>query len=232
MLTLTLTLTLTVTVTLTLTLILTLRHANASRIFDSYIATVGHGAVLNMNIPPTASGRMNASVVAVMAEAGRAINETFKMNNAGGVAGVSGQCKDEVAVLEVSGEFDYIVTMEDLTHGQRIGNYSIEYRAADSKEWKMLVPPVLLQNSSTVNSPRSIGGNQFGDRPDGNDPRDSHIGHKRIDVPVGVTTSGAGAVRIAEVKFNCIAKVKATEPTDLVYLRSFSLHKRNVPWDA
>jgi len=27
-------------------------HGNASRIFDSYIATVGHGAVLNMNIPP------------------------------------------------------------------------------------------------------------------------------------------------------------------------------------
>ena len=27
-------------------------HANASRIFDGYVATVGHGGVLNMNIAP------------------------------------------------------------------------------------------------------------------------------------------------------------------------------------
>ena len=29
-----------------------LGHANASRIFEGYVATVGHGAVLNMNIAP------------------------------------------------------------------------------------------------------------------------------------------------------------------------------------
>ena len=41
-------------------------HSNASRIFEGYIATVGHGGVLNMNIAPDATGRMNASVVQVM----------------------------------------------------------------------------------------------------------------------------------------------------------------------
>jgi hypothetical protein len=45
-------------------------HANASRIFDSYIVTVGRGATLNMNIPPERTGRMNVSVAAVMREAG------------------------------------------------------------------------------------------------------------------------------------------------------------------
>jgi hypothetical protein len=40
-------------------------HANASRIFDSYIVTVGRGATLNMNIPPERTGQMNASVFQV-----------------------------------------------------------------------------------------------------------------------------------------------------------------------
>eukprot|EP01050_Picozoa_sp_SAG11_P013935 SAG11_NODE_1667_length_4494_cov_5.922412_4_plen_193_part_00 len=36
-----------------------------------YIATVGHGGTLNMNIAPAADGLLNDSVVAVMREAGR-----------------------------------------------------------------------------------------------------------------------------------------------------------------
>ena len=78
-------------------------HANASRIFDGYIATVGHGGVLNMNIAPDATGRLNASVVQVMAEAGKAINDTFyaAAQNAGAVQNVSGACADGVAVVMV-----------------------------------------------------------------------------------------------------------------------------------
>jgi alpha-L-fucosidase len=69
-------------------------HANASRIFNSYVATVGHGGVMNMNIAPDATGRLNASVVQVMEEAGKAINDTFHLNHAGSVEGVSGACTD------------------------------------------------------------------------------------------------------------------------------------------
>ena len=66
-----------------------------------------------------------------------------------------------------------------------------------------------------------------GDRPDGHDPRDSHIGHKRIDLPdVNVKTSGPGAVQIASVRLNCLRAI--AEP---VHVRSFSLHKRTVPWE-
>jgi alpha-L-fucosidase len=52
-------------------------HANASRIFDDYLVTVGRGAVLNMNIPPDRSGKMNASVAQVMDDVGAALNATF-----------------------------------------------------------------------------------------------------------------------------------------------------------
>ena len=76
-----------------------------------------------MNIAPAADGLLNASVVAVMHEAGTAINDTFRLNNAGIAHSTSGACKDGVVVVKVTEQaFDYIVTMEDLTHGQRIGN--------------------------------------------------------------------------------------------------------------
>eukprot|EP00040_Diaphanoeca_grandis_P031044 m.184931 g.184931 ORF g.184931 m.184931 type:complete len:360 (+) comp32212_c0_seq9:8-1087(+) len=207
-------------------------HGNASRIFDSYIATVGHGAVLNMNIPPTSTGKMNASVVAVMAEAGKAINDTFKLNSAGKVLEVSAPCGVGVASVFPTGEFDYIVSAEDLRHGQRVGNYSIEFRRNGSQLWEMLVPPVVANTSriSKTLTTHTQTTHHLGDRPDGHDPRDSHVGHKRIDVPFQVTTSGAGAVAIAEVRFNCISKVQSAERDDNVYLRQFSLHLRKVPW--
>ena len=93
-------------------------HSNASRIFDGYVATVGHGGVLNFNAAPDATGLLNASVVQVMHEAGKAINDTFKLNNAGIVGDVSGKCDAGVATIEVEGDFDYVVTMEDLTQGR------------------------------------------------------------------------------------------------------------------
>ena len=72
----------------------------------------------------------------------------------------------------------------------------------------------------------SGGGGGLGDRPDGNDPRDSHIGHKRIDLPE-VRTAGAGALKIAKVRLNCLRAIE--EP---VHIRSFSLHKKTVPWES
>ena len=66
-------------------------------LMDTYIATVGHGGVLNFNAAPDARGRMNASVVAVMQQAGKALNDTFKLNNAGVTDGAqSGPCVDGV----------------------------------------------------------------------------------------------------------------------------------------
>ena len=188
-----------------------------------------------MNIPPTATGRMNASVVAVMAEAGTAINNTFKLNDAGSVVGRHGECEAGVVSVIPTGPFDYIVTMEDLQYGQRIGNYSIDFRRVGSETWEVLVPAV----QPTPPPPPTIAGVAaptagpgLKDRPDGNDPRDSHVGHKRIDVPApGVKTSGADAINMAEIRFNCLSKVRAAAPADQVYVRRFSLHKRDVPWE-
>jgi hypothetical protein len=201
-------------------------HANASRIFDGYVATVGHGGVLNMNIAPQADGLMNASVVAVMHEAGKAINDTFKNNNAGKMGAKSGSCSTGLAVLDVKGPFDYIVTMEDLTHGQRIGNYSVEYRLKGSTSWEVLVPPVWKNKTASTASTPSLG-----DRPDGHDPRDQYVGHKRIDVPIA--TVDTHKLAIEQVRFNCLQLVASVDAGDSdVHLRQLSLHKKLVPWGA
>ena len=193
-------------------------HANASRVFDGYLATVGHGGVMNMNIPPDRSGRINQSVVEVMREAGTAINDTFYRHNAGFVAGASRPCGPGIAIMEVLGPFDFVVSMENLSHGQRIGNYSVDFQRRGSSAWEVLVPP------------RPAKGN-FSDRPDGHDPRDSHVGHKRIDIPV-VPTSGPAAIDITRVRFNCIRVVeRAGDISSMVFLRNFSLHKKRVPWE-
>jgi hypothetical protein len=64
---------------------------------------------------------------------GKAINDTFHTSVAQ-TGATSGPCTDGVAEITLPstglGEFDYVVTMEDLTHGQRFGNYSIDYQVS------------------------------------------------------------------------------------------------------
>lgn len=160
---------------------------------------------------------MNGSVVETMTAAGKAINDTFFHHNRGMVTAVTGGCGPGVLVLNVSGPgpIDYIVTMEDLTEGQRIANYSVEFRRTGSDTWETLVPPVVPKRSVE-------------DRPDGHDPRDSYIGHKRIDFPIVSRDTDIGQVR-----FNCLRAIRpgpgGNEGTT-VKIRQFSLHEKRVPW--
>jgi len=200
-------------------------HANASRLFDGIIATVGHGGVLNSNIAPQANGRLKDSVVTVMQQTGKALNDTFRLNHAGKVTAVSGPCQHGVAVIQLApgvGRIDYIVTMEDLTQGQRIGNYSVEYQVRGSSEWKILVPAVAATGNATATG--GYGHGSYGDRPDGHDPRDQHVGHKRIDTPIVDT----GTFELGAVRFNCLKTIAGSES---IFIRQFSLHKKIVPWE-
>ena len=137
---------------------------------------------------------------------------------------LSGPCSESVSAIQVTGEFDYVVIMEDLRHGQRIGNYSIQFRRKGGSSWETLVPPVQAKAGSTDRV-------SVGDRPDGHDPRDQYVGHKRIDLPV-VQASGTGAVEMAELRFNCIRTIHRAglTPNSTIYLRQFSVHKKRVPW--
>lgn len=211
-------------------------HADASRLFESYLITVGHGSILNVNIPPDRSGRMNASVGQVMIDAGRALNDTFHRDGAGTVLWeeniVFEKCDGWNGALEFNlttpgTAFDYLVTKEDLTHGQRIANYSIEWTDG-SGEWRTIVP--FCEWVDEAKNEVDCSGNSIApatptDRPDGGDPRDQYIGYKRIDFAapfVNTTLQAVNAVRVV-----CLRAL--AEP---VYLRQFSLHRKTVPWTA
>ena len=172
---------------------------------------------------------MNASVVQVMRQVGQALKSQrhIQIESRGHdkLKHQSSQCIDGVATVAVTGQFDYIVTMEDLSQGQRIGNYSIDFRRHGSTKWEILVPPVVPQHPHNL-----------GDRPDGHDPRDQYIGHKRIDLPL-VKNSGEGAVPIAQVRLNCIQLIQranaAHDPhynETEVHVRQMSLHLKKIPW--
>lgn len=93
---------------------------------------------------------MNASVREVMITAGQALNDTFHLNNVAKVTNTSGSCATGIIALldGIDGrEFDYIVTMEDLSFGQRIANYSVEFQAQGSSTWEILVPAALANGT-------------------------------------------------------------------------------------
>jgi hypothetical protein len=186
---------------------------------------------------------MNASVFQVMVEAGTAINNTFRKAVAAtpsaGEKSIAATCAPGVATLTIpnGADFDYIVSMEDMVHGARFANYSIEYQLSGSTTWDVLVPPCPPKGCPVKNGTAAAriskvklyrttrDGKGLSDRPDGHDPRDSHIGHKRIDLPE-VATSGAGKLNIGKIRLNCIEAFE--EP---IYVKSFSVHKKDVPWE-
>lgn len=105
-------------------------------------------------------------------------------------------------------------------------NYTIEYRLIGSSPnngpWFTLVPPVRVGRSSGSGS-----GQRLKDRPAGADPRDSHIGFRRIDVPSGssATVAAAATGRIAAVRFRCLRSLG-----EEIYLASLALYQKNLPW--
>lgn len=63
-----------------------------------------------------------------MAEAGKAINDTFHASVATTSSVASGLCKEGFAEIAINGkEFDYVVSMEAMENGQRFGNYSVDF---------------------------------------------------------------------------------------------------------
>merc|ERR1712050_732121 len=147
-----------------------------------------------------------------MREVGAALNATFGKHVAL-ASGVNSACSEGIAELKlpkVGSAFDYVVTMEDLVHGQRIANYSVEFQRQGSRVWEVLVPPVQKKKS-------------LQDRPDGHDPRDQYVGHKRIDFPEGPDKSAP--MEVSKVRFTCIRSIRGLD----IGIRSFALHKRDVP---
>jgi alpha-L-fucosidase len=91
-------------------------------LLEMYYLSVGHGAVLLLNMTPDTTGRFPEADVKRLAEFGAEIKRRFGKS----LAETSGE--GEVVELSLSGPtlIDHVIAMEDITQGERVREYVIE----------------------------------------------------------------------------------------------------------
>jgi len=96
---------------------------------DSYFATVGRGAVMNIGVAPDDEGRVCPDDAARLKEFGDWVREFEKTDFAAGAA-ISAKCGGNDLEIELAlpgpRKFDCIDIREDIAKGQRIKSYSVE----------------------------------------------------------------------------------------------------------
>ncbi len=103
------------------------------QLMDMYCQSVGHGAVLLLNNTPDTTGRIPEADARRAAEFGAEIKRRFGTP----LARTSGQGDTVALDLDKPAAIDHVVTMEDITQGERVLEYVIEGRVG--ADWKELV---------------------------------------------------------------------------------------------
>ena len=130
------------------------------KLLDIYFSSVGYNSVLLLNIPPDKRGLLSDSDVKSLKGFRQLLDNTFKNNLAKGaiVKAVNGinakamldgkyetyfttKAKDTTAIVELTltaaKTFDVLSLQENITIGQRIERFILEYK--EGSEWKKLV---------------------------------------------------------------------------------------------
>jgi alpha-L-fucosidase len=104
------------------------------QLVDIYFSSVGRNSVLLLNIPPNKHGRIQDQDVKSLTGMRKILDETFHRNL---VPDPGLRLSDNIYEysLESSKTFNIVLLQEDITQGQRIEKFRIEYR--DGKEWKV-----------------------------------------------------------------------------------------------
>jgi len=112
---------------------------NASTIWDHYIGSVGIGWINTLNAPPCTTGQIHPTLVESMKTFGKALSDLLKpITQVEDV--VNESCNNE-SIIELStpyfsssSGFNAIITSEDLSRGQRIVQYALDY-TLDGETW-------------------------------------------------------------------------------------------------
>ena len=111
-------------------------------IWDHYMNSVGIGWVNTLNAPPGTDGQIPAGLVANMAAFGSALRALLAPVGNATVAGRV-RCGADIAsapplVLELAGAaaFDTVMLREDLSRGQRVESYGLDYFDAGANRWQ------------------------------------------------------------------------------------------------
>ena len=104
----------------------------AAQLLEIYYRSVGRGCQLLLNMPPDRTGKIPASNVARVKEFGDEIRHRF----ATPVGTTHGQGKQIILDLGQSRRIDHIVLAEDLSGGERVQRYFIDFSAGT--DWVLL----------------------------------------------------------------------------------------------
>lgn len=176
----------------------------AADIWEQYLLKTGQGAALILNIPPDHTGQINATFVAMMAEFGKALNDTYLAPIAALPAEVtSPTCGGLSITLPIplgAAPFDQVVLSENFApNGQVVAGFSLEVeRAAQPGVWAPLP---------------------------GNRAKGSTVG-ARVTALLGAPLSGASRLRL-----NCTASVDPEDATP-VTIHTFSAFFAKPPQQA
>jgi alpha-L-fucosidase len=130
------------------------------KLLDIYYSSVGRNGVLLLNIPPARNGLIHENDAKNLAEWKKLIDETFRVNLlTAATVKTDGKKKrkmldgntrtawttkrnDTTAVIEfklkTQQNFDLLSLHENISKGQRIEKFTVEYREMGSGEWKKL----------------------------------------------------------------------------------------------
>jgi len=168
----------------------------APDLWQQYLLKTGQGAALILNVPPDHTGQVNSTLVALMQDFGRALNDTYLSPVAALQQGdvVSQTCAALSLTLTLPNPqlpFDQVVLTETLSaHGQVVAGFTLEVQyAAQPGVWVPL-PGNRAKGGSTVGA--------------------------RVTAELGAPVSGASHLR-----FNCTASVDPGDATP-VTIHTFS----------
>jgi len=111
---------------------------SVAHLMKMYYQSVGHGAVLLLNVTPDTTGRIPEADARRAAEFGAEITRRFGV----WVARTSG--RGPVIELNLDGPtvIDHVITMEDIRHGERVREYVVEGLVKD--QWQPLASGTMI----------------------------------------------------------------------------------------
>lgn len=100
------------------------------RLMDIYVRSVGHGAVLLLNVTPDTTGRIPTADARLAGQFGARLRKTFGR----AAAETSGRGMELTLALPAPTKIGHVMAEEDLREGERVRSYLVEGRTASG--WK------------------------------------------------------------------------------------------------
>ena len=177
--------------------------------------------MLLLNVPPNRQALIEASYVAVLQRCVQGINDMFKIPLPK-TCDVAGSCDSPTEVTAPAGaRLDCVVTKEDLRHGQRMLNYTIEYHDVSGTAWQSLIQlhpweptglprPPHFQVQCPEGCKLSTKRNGIQDITSTNYTKDSRVSLTRMDLQIH-------RMNIMKLRFRCLETRAGT-----IYIKSVS----------